>query len=53
MRVQYFIESENFWPKGISCRPWRSNKQWQERIARSDDFEPVDDDQDPQIRDVN
>lgn len=53
MRLQYFIESENFWPKGISCRPWRSNKQCQDRIARSDDFEPVDDDQDPQIRDVN
>lgn len=47
------IESENFWPKGISCRPWLSNKQWQDRIARSDDAESDDEDQDPQNRDVD
>lgn len=27
------IESTGFWPKGISCRPWLSRKQWDEKIA--------------------
>lgn len=28
------IESSGFWPKGISCRPWLSRKQWDDKIAR-------------------
>lgn len=28
------IESPGFWPKGISCRPWLSRKQWDDKIAR-------------------
>lgn len=27
------IESPGFWPKGISCRPWLSRKQWDDKIA--------------------
>lgn len=53
LKDAFTIESENFWPKGISCRPWLSNKQWQDRIARSDDAESDDEDQDPQNRDVD
>lgn len=30
----YTMESPGFWPKGISCRPWLSRKQWDDKIAR-------------------
>lgn len=47
------IESDGFWSKRISCRPWLSNKQWQDRIAPCDEADSANDDRDNQNDDVD
>lgn len=27
------VEKENFWPPGVNCRRWISNKDWHNRIS--------------------
>jgi hypothetical protein len=29
------VESPGFWPRGISCRSWLSEKDWESKIAQS------------------
>uniref|UniRef100_A0A8W8IKW6 Uncharacterized protein n=1 Tax=Magallana gigas TaxID=29159 RepID=A0A8W8IKW6_MAGGI len=34
LRDAQTIESPSYWPYGISCLPWLSNRQWEEKIAQ-------------------
>lgn len=40
LRDAQTIESPSFWPYGITCRPWLSNRQWEAKIAQE---QPEDD----------
>ncbi|KAK3104967.1 hypothetical protein FSP39_014230 [Pinctada imbricata] len=33
------IEPGRFWPKGVRCRRWLSNREWEEKCAQSDNYE--------------
>ena len=30
------VEAPGFWPRGISCRPWLSEREWDKKLSRSD-----------------
>jgi hypothetical protein len=30
------VESPGFWPRGISCRPWLSEREWDNKISRKE-----------------
>ncbi|CAG2223403.1 unnamed protein product [Mytilus edulis] len=34
------VETENFWPKGVYCRKWLSNREWNQRFTDDAHHEP-------------
>lgn len=33
LEFDHIIESPNFWPEGVRCRKWISNREWEQKCA--------------------